>query len=165
MKRRYLYALLYSVPALMLAAVLTAVLVGATWGVLWLFVFGDDPWPPLVDRLAPVLMFAVLATAWGLLLSAAYRWGKRQEVHADLNKKHVYLAAGSAAALVLLVTLHQLSVGNIGPQPDVVACSGFCTAQQFGSSSFPRDGTCRCYGADGREALNVPMKDVRARQP
>jgi hypothetical protein len=165
MKRRYLYPLMYSVPALVVSAIFTAVLTGAVWGLLWLFVFGDDTWPPFVERSAPILMFVVLATGWVWLLWAAYAWGKRQEIHVRLNMAHAYLAAGSTAALVLLVFLHQLSVGNIGPPPDPVLCAEFCAARSFGSSRVPHDGTCRRYRADGGEALNVSIDSLRASQP
>lgn len=165
MKRRYLYPLMYTVPAFVLSAMFTAALIAAIWGVLWLFIFGDNTWPSLVDRSATILVVAVFTTAWALLLWAAYVWGKRQEIHARLNMAHVYSAVGSTAALVLLVLFHQMSVGNIGPQPDPVLCADFCTTKNFGTSRLPHDGTCRCYGADGSEALNVSIDSVRAKQP
>lgn len=161
MKRRYLYALLYAVPAFIVAAIVTVVVTVAIAGVLWIFVYGDNPWPPFVDRYSPMFIVAVLAITWLALLSAVLAWGKRQEARASLDMKHVYLAAGVTASLVLLVLAQQRSVGNIGPQPDVIVCSDFCTARKFGASRFPQDGTCSCHDANGTEALSVPMSQIR----
>lgn len=123
MKRRYLYPLMYSVPAFILSAIIMVVVTAAIGGALWIFVYGDNPWPSFVELYSPIFMFTVLATVWLVLLSAAFTWGKRQEANPSLNMKHLYLAAGSTVALMLLVFLHQLSVGNIGPRPDVLVPS------------------------------------------
>ena len=165
MKRRYLYALMYSVPAFIFSTVFMVVVTAAIGGVLWIFVYGDNPWPSFVDRYSPIFMITVLGAAWLTLLWAAFTWGKRQEAYPSLNMKHLYFAAGSTAALVLAVFLHQLSVGNIGPKADVLVCADFCTTKNFSASRFPQDGTCRCYGSDGHEALNVSMNGVRAERP
>lgn len=161
MKRRYLYALLYAVPAFIVAAIVTVVVTVAIAGVLWIFVYGDNPWPSFVDRYSPMFIVAVLATTWLVLLAAVLAWGRRQEARASLDRKHVYFAAGATLSLVLLVLVQQRSVGNIGPRPDVLACSDFCTARKFGASRFPQDGTCGCYDTDGTEALRVPMGRIR----
>lgn len=160
MKRRYLYALMFSVPAFIFSAVFMVVVTAAIGGVLWIFVYGDNPWPSFVDRYSPVFMVAVLATVWLILLRAAFAWGKRQEALPSLNIKHLYWAAGSTAALVLAVLLHQLSVGNIGAKADVSVCVDFCAARKF-SAMFPHDGTCHCYSADGHEELTISMDSLR----
>lgn len=163
MRRRYLYALMYSVPAFVFSAVFTVVVTAVIAGMLWIFFFGDNPWPSLINRYSPALMAAVFAVAWLILLWAAFTWGKRQEACPSLNMKHLYMAAGATAALALGIFLHQLSVGNIGPEPDVIVCADFCTARKFDASRFPQDGTCRCFGPDGQEALKVSMSTVRAK--
>ena len=162
MKRRFLYALMFSVPAFIFAVILTVFIVAAIAGVLWIFVFGDNAWPSFVDRSMSILIFIVWATAWLLLVLAAYVWGKRQEQFAALNKKHVFLAGGSTVGLLLLALLHQLSVGNIGLRPDSIVCSDFCTTKNFSAIRLPQDGTCRCYSSDGREALIFSIKSLRA---
>lgn len=163
MKRRYVYALIYAVPAFIVAAIVTVVVTVAIAGILWLFVYGDHPWPSFVDRYSPIFIVAVLATTWLALLSAVLAWGKRQEARASFDMKHVYFAAGATLSLVLLVLVQQRSVGNIGPQPDVIVCSDFCTARKFQASRFPQDGTCGCYDTNGKEALRVPMSRIRPR--
>jgi len=163
MKQRYLYVLMYAVPALIFSAIFMVVVTGAIAGAVWIFVYGDNPWPSFVYRYSPIFMAAVLAIVWLTLLSAAFTLGKRHESHASFNMKHAYFSAGSTAALVLLVFLNQQSVGNIGPKPDVLVCSGFCTASNFSASRFPQDGTCRCYGPSGSEALNISMSLLRSK--
>lgn len=114
MKRRYLYTLMYSVPAFVAAVVFMVVTTAAIGGVLWIFVYGDKPWPSFLNRYSPLFMATVLVAAWLMLLWTAFRWGRRQEAHASFNMTHLYLAIGSTLALVLAIFMHQLSVGNIG---------------------------------------------------
>jgi hypothetical protein len=44
MRRRYLYVLMFSVPALLASLMMSVAVLGTAAGVLWLFVYGDDPW-------------------------------------------------------------------------------------------------------------------------
>lgn len=166
MKKRYLYVLLFGVPALLASAVITAVLFGAAAGLLWLFVLGDDPWPAIADHLIGALIALVGASLWIGLLSAAYLAGKRQEAHAGLNLRHVLASAGTTALLVLLVVSHQWRVGNIGPKSDGVVCSEFCQDKGYaGSGMPPRDSgaaTCNCYDAQGGEVVKTTMADLGA---
>ena len=162
MKRRYLYVLVYAVPTFILSLIVTVIATAAIAGVLWLFVYGDDPWPSHVDRYSAALIIAFFAAVWLALLSLVFAWGKRQEFRAAFNPKHVYLAAGSTLALVGLIGLHQLGVGNIGPpKTDSGACSRFCVAKGFNASTLPGDGTCSCLERDGSEALNAPITHLR----
>ncbi|MCI4569036.1 hypothetical protein [Lysobacter sp. CFH 32150] len=165
MKARFSYPLVFLLPNAMVAAIAAFVAAGLGGGILWLFVYGDDTWPQTAEYLVMgVAILASLATLTALSF-ASYSFGKRREASADLSWLHIALAVGISMLLPALALLHQLSVGNIGPQPDSLLCSDFCTAKKFGSSRFPQDGTCRCNGADGNEALNVSMDSVRAKQP
>ena len=47
------------------AAVLT--ITGALFGFLWIFVFGDDPWPAWVDPVTGVLIVVLGLTFWAAL--------------------------------------------------------------------------------------------------
>jgi hypothetical protein len=49
-------------------AVVTGITV-ATYGVLWLYVFGDDSWPPWIDRALNIVIPIV-----GLALWAYFAW-------------------------------------------------------------------------------------------
>lgn len=157
-----MYPLVYAVPALMVAAIAMVVATVAIAGVLWVFVFGDDTWPSFVRDLAPVFMATVLGIGWLVLLAVAYRRGRQEEARGAFDRKHLLVSAGAAAGLVLLVLLHQRSVGNIGPRSDSLACNVYCSDKGFAASRFPQDGTCRCMRVTGPEVLNVPMDDVRA---
>lgn len=164
MKRRHLYALLFGVPALLAALIISFLLFGAAAGFLWFFVFGDNPWPSSAGNLLTALFVLACLGLWIAFLAAAYTAGKKQEARAALNGKHVMASAGVTALLLLLVALHQWGVGNIGPKSDDVLCSEFCRDKGFaGSGMPPRDAgaaTCSCYDAEGREAVNIPIGEV-----
>ena len=51
MKRRYLYVLIFGVPALLVSVIISFLLFGAAAGVLWIFVFGDNPWPAFAGKM------------------------------------------------------------------------------------------------------------------
>lgn len=165
MKARFSYPLLFLLPIAMAAGIAAVAAAGATAGILWLFVYGDDPWP----RAAEVVVAAVAAVAslvtMGALVLASYSFGKQREAAGGPSWRHVVTSGGISIALLAMVLLHQLRIGNIGPQPDSLVCSEFCASRKFDSSMTPQDGTCRCHGANGREALNVPIDSVRAAQP
>ena len=166
MKRRYLYVLLFGAPALLASSIVSVLVFAAAAGVLWLFVFGDNPWPSFANNMLAVIFIFACMMLWVAFLSVAYVVGKKQESNAALNAKHVIASAGAMALLVLLVALHQWSVGNIGPETDGLLCSEFCRGKGFaGSSMPPRDAgaaTCSCFDAQGREAVKVPMGDITA---
>lgn len=168
MKRRYLYVLLYAVPALLASLIASVLLFGAAAGVLWIFVLGDDPWPSSAGNMLTVMLVLTCMTLWVALMSAAYAVGKKQEEHAALNVKHVMASAGVTSLLVLLVAMHQWGVGNIGTKSDGVLCSEFCWDKGFaGSRMSPRDAvesTCSCLDEHGREPVTIPMDDVATGQ-
>jgi len=171
MKQRHLYLLLFSVPALVAALLAGFVVLAGAAGALWLFVYGDNPWPGAAEAALVVLFAAVSLAAWAVLLRRAYRAGEQHE-RAGVQPKVGRLAiaaAGITALLLILVGLHQWNVGNIGPKPDSAVCSDFCASRGFaGSSMPPRDAgtpTCTCVDAGGREPLTVPLHEAAARRP
>lgn len=171
MKQRHLYLLLFSVPALVAALLAGFVVLAGAAGALWLFVYGDNPWPGAAEAALVVLFAAVSLAAWAVLLRRAYRAGEQHE-RAGVQPKVGRLAiaaAGITALLLILVGLHQWNVGNLGPKPDSAVCSDFCASRGFaGSSMPPRDGgtpTCTCVDAGGREPLTVPLHEAAARRP
>ena len=166
MRGRWLYLLLYAVPALLAATLVAVALFGAAAGALWLFVYGDDPWPAT----AATTLALTFAAAWLALaaafLATAYRFGRRREGRGLPVRGHVAAALGLTVALVLLAVSHQWGVGNIGPPSDSVRCADFCRAQGFDASGMPpRDSgaaTCSCLDASGRAAVTVPIGEVGA---
>jgi hypothetical protein len=61
---RWLALLLAVIGGAIAAWVATLVFVGAGWGILWIFVFGDDSWPKWVEPLFTVLMMVFAVAAW-----------------------------------------------------------------------------------------------------
>lgn len=168
MKRRYAYVLLFAVPAT-LAAAIGAVLVGAAVaGGLWLFVFGDNPWPASASTALTVLLVLVGVGAWVGLLTLAYAFGKTQEVRATPILRPLLAAAGATSILVFLVVFQQWSVGNLGPKSIDVLCSEYCREKGFPASGMPpRDSgaaTCSCFDMKGGEALKVPIGEITLRK-
>lgn len=168
MKKRYLYVLLFSAPALLAAVIIATVLFGAVAGLLWIFVFGDNPWPPTADTVLTAVLVLACTALWLAMLYAAYVVGKKQEAQATLNTRHVMIAVGVTVLLVLLAVAHQWRVGNLGPKSNGELCADFCRDQGFaGSGMPPRDAgaaTCSCFDAQGREAMKVPMGEITGRQ-
>jgi ABC-type Fe3+ transport system permease subunit len=113
-KARHAYPLLFLIPSAMLALI-AAILAGAAGaGVLWIFVYGDNPWPASANAIVMALASAVgLAVLAGLLL-VARRVGKSRESRGGLRRAHVLVAVGLSLGLPLLVLLHQWQVGNVG---------------------------------------------------
>ncbi|MCM2264357.1 MAG: hypothetical protein NDI73_04100 [Desulfuromonadales bacterium] len=168
MKKRYLYVLLFGLPALLVAVIIATLLFGAAAGILWIFVFGDNPWPASAGTMLTTVLVSACITLWVGLLSAAYRFGIKQEEQASLNTRHVWAAVGGTVLLVLLVVAHQWSVGNLGPKSAGELCADFCQEKGYaGSGMPPRDAgaaTCSCFDAHGRETVTVPMGEITVRQ-
>ncbi|MDP3761157.1 MAG: hypothetical protein Q8R01_11655 [Ramlibacter sp.] len=168
MKQRHLYLLLFSVPALIGALLAGFVVLAGAAGGLWLFVYGDNPWPGAAEAALVALFAAVSLAVWAVLLRRAYLAGEQHEQAGDPPKagRLAIAAAGITALLLILVGLHQWNVGNIGPKPGSVVCSDFCASRGFaGSSMPPRDAgtpTCTCVDAGGRDALTVPLQEAAA---
>lgn len=168
MKKRYLYVLLFSAPALLAAVIIATMLFGAAAGLLWIFVFGDNPWPESAGMVLTAVLVLAGTALWGGMLYAAYVVGKKQETQAALNPRHAMIAVGATVLLVLLAVAHQWRVGNLGQKSAGELCADFCRDQGFaGSGMPPRDAgaaTCSCFDAQGRETVQMPMGEITARQ-
>ena len=113
-KARYAYPLLFLAPIAMLGIIVAALAVAAGAGVLWIFVYGDHPWPASANTalMAPAVLIG-LGVIVGLTV-AAYRVGKARESRGGLPRGHMLAALGLSIGLPLLVLLHQWQVGNLG---------------------------------------------------
>lgn len=169
MKRRHHYLLAFALPALLASGAVALALFGALAGSLWLFVFGDNPWPPSVEKVLVALTFVAFAAIWAVLLWRAYAFGKGQEQVSAPMSRHVRVAAAITAVLLLLGVAYQWRVGNIGPPDDGTLCSQFCRDKGFAGSGMPPRNqgapTCTCFDAQGREAVKVPITEVPGRRP
>ena len=164
MKKRYLYLLLYSVPIVLASAVVAFAVFGAAAGILWLFLAGDNPWPPAANALLGAVFVLAFAASALAFLSWAYAVGRQEEASAALNRKHAVAAVGATVLLLLGIVAYQWHVGNIGPKTEGVLCADFCRSKGFaGSGMPPRNAgaaTCSCFDPQGREAAKVPMETV-----
>lgn len=114
MKTRYSYPLLFLLPSVMVAFLVAFVVVVAGAGVLWIFVYGDDPWPESSGT--ALMSLAVIASAATLasLMFASYSYGKSREPSGGMAGRHVACGVGISILLPALVLLHQWQVGNLG---------------------------------------------------
>jgi hypothetical protein len=168
MKRRHAYVILFAIPAFIASAIVAGIRFGAVAGGLWLFAFGDNPWPKSADTVLVTAFALVFLTTWLALLRAAYAYGRRHEDEPAFNARHIWASAGATALLVLLVVAHQRGVGNIGPKDNDTLCLEFCQAKGYSGSGMPPrnsgDTTCSCYGAQGREAAKASIEEIRKLQ-
>ena len=161
MKKRYLYSFLFGLPGLFIAGTISIFLFGALLGVLWLFVFGDNPWPAFAETLISVLFVLVIVGLWFSFLLLGYFVGKRLEKNPALNRIHVLISVGITVLFLLLILFQQFSPGNPVPTSDSARCSEFCAAHGFSGSGMPPvnsgDRTCSCYDALGTETRRIPL--------
>ncbi len=113
MKRCYVYSILFGMPGLIVAFTAAVLVLGSLVGFLWLFVFGDNPWPPLVESVLPVIFVAALLTTWAATFAVGYFIGKARENDAALNKLDVLISVAATLLLVFATLLHEWGVGNI----------------------------------------------------
>ena len=169
MKKRYLYSLLFGIPGLFVAGVISVFAFGALAGALWLFVFGDHPWPAFSERFVSALFVLVVLTLWLGFILLGFFVGKRLEGDAALSRNHILISAGLTLLFILLILFQQWSVGNLGPNSNSALCSEFCMQHGFSASGMPPEDTgnqiCSCYDETGNEALRIPLDHIMPAAP
>lgn len=164
MKKRYLYTLLFGIPGFFVAGMVTLFAFGAVVGILWLFVFGDNPWPSFSEQALSVLLVLVFLLLWGISVVAGYRVGKNLEGDPSVNWMHVLISGGITVIFILLFVLQQISVGNLGPKSDNQVCMQYCMRAGYSASGMNEqespDRTCDCYDSAGNQALRVPWSSI-----
>ena len=162
MKKRYLYTLLYGIPGFGIALIIAFVIFGAASGVLWLYIFGDESWPPVTGIVLPLLFLLFFLLLWGAILAWGFAVGKSLEGK-GLNRLHLLWSALATLGLALLIAF-QLGDGNRGRPVDSLACSDYCRQQGFASSGLPprteEDRVCSCFDASGREGASIPLREL-----
>ena len=165
MKKRYLYLILFGVPGLIIALIASFLLSGLALGVLWLFVFGDSPWPAYAETILAVFFVFTFLTAWAATLVLGFVIGKRLEKTTALNWNHIWVSTGITVLLVLFILVQQLSLGNLGPKSEAERCMDFCVQEGYSASStYSEDATqrtCRCVDKSGEEGLTIPLDDLQ----
>ncbi len=166
MKKRYLYSILFGIPGLLLSGLFALLIAGFAAGVLWIFVFGDNPWPSIVETALPVLIALVFLTVWIAFTAIGFVIGKRLESDPILNKKHILASIIATLLPILFFLFYQLSVGNVGPESAGIRCDDYCLKQGYSASSVsPQNAgsqTCSCLDSLGREKLKVPLDTLKS---
>src|SRR5215216_1277220 len=169
MKKRYVYALLFGIPGLFVSGMISLLLFGGLFGILWLFVFGDNPWPASTETILAILSVLAFLVFWISSILLGYVTGKRLENDPAQNRNHVLLSAGLTVLFILFIVFQQWSVGSIGPKLDSVLCSDYCVQKGYAGSGMPPrdsgDRTCSCYDSSGDEALKVPLDSIDPEDP
>ncbi len=169
MKKRFLYALLFGLPGFFIAGIFSLFVFGASAGILWLFVFGDNPWPASVDMVLPIIVVLLFLLSWVGLIAIGYGIGKRLEADPAVNRSHVLISVGLTVLFILFIVLQQFSVGNLGPKSDSVLCSDYCVSRGYAGSGMPPqhsgDRTCSCYDSSGNEALKIQLNEIEEDTP
>ncbi len=161
MKKRYLYALLFGIPGLFIAGLIGIFGFAALTGILWLYVFGDNPWPAYVEPVLAVLFLLVVLALWTIFIILGFFIGRRLENDPVLNRTHILISAGLTAAFILFLVFQQWSIGNLGPKSASTQCSDFCSLHGYSGSGMPAeitgDRTCSCYDGSGKQVLQIPV--------
>ncbi len=164
MKKRYLYALLFGAPGFFLSLIIAFLVFGAAAGFLWIFAFGDNPWPATIETTLSILLVLTVLLLWTASIAIGFIFGKKLEAASQLNRTHVMISIGLTIAPMLFILLHQFHVGNLGPKNDSQICSDFCRQKGYSVSGQPPknagDRSCLCYDDSGYEILNVPMDRI-----
>ena len=169
MKKRYIYSLLFGIPGLFIAGFISILIFAAFAGVLWIFIFGDNPWPPASQAIISILFVGTFVVLWIGFIILGYIIGKRLEKDPGFHRAHIAISAGLTLLFLLFMVLYQWRVGNIGPQSDSLICSDFCTQHGYSGSGMPPSTSgsrlCSCYDDSGNEALTIPLDHLEFMGP
>jgi hypothetical protein len=164
MRKRYLYSLLFGIPGLFVAGLISIFLFAAFTGILWLYVFGDNSWPAASETMMTISFVVFFGVLWVGLISLGYLVGKKLETTPLLNRNHILISAGLTLMFILLMLFQQWSVGTLGSKSDSLLCSEFCASHGYSASGIPPqnsgDRTCSCYDTSGNEALTVRLDRI-----
>lgn len=164
MKKRYIYSLLFMLPGLTIAFLITMTVFAIVFGTLWLYVFGDGTWPTWLDPLMSILILIVFSGLWMGAIVAGYLIGKQLEIEPGFNLRHLWISLGATMLPIILVLLHQLSIGNLGPKPAGQLCGEYCGDLGYVASSMsPQTSgnkTCSCLGQHGEVEITLPIDEL-----
>lgn len=137
-EKRYFYALLFGVPGLFVSGIISVFAAGASLGLLWIYVFGDNPWPVSTETTIAIVPILTFFISWICFLSLGYVIGTRLEDNPTINKKHILISRGLTLLFILFIVLQPWSVGKLGPKSDTVLCSEYCTRPGYSASGMRR---------------------------
>lgn len=168
MKKRHLYTLLFFLPGALFSLIAATLVFGVAAGGFWVFIFGDNRWPESAGKILTAIYAIVFIGGWLASLVFGYRTGKKLEAVPELNKKHILASILLTFVPLLLIGLHQWSVGNIGKKHDSIICGDYCLDQGYSSSGMPAkdtgDYSCLCYDDSGNEVIKMSMAVILSKQ-
>src|SRR5919109_5676337 len=103
MKKRYLYVLLFGLPGLFVAGIISILLFGGLMGILWTFVFGDNSWPAAIEIIVSIAFVLVSLVLWIGFMILGYLIGRSLEADPVLNRNHVLISGALTLLFILLV--------------------------------------------------------------
>ena len=163
MKKRYLYYLLFGIPGFGVALIIAFMVFGAASGVLWLYAFGDEPWPPATGVVLPLLFLLFFLILWGGFTAWGFVVGRGLESRAGLERKHLLWSLLATLALLLLIYFQLGDAGRDRALPSL-RCSDYCRQQGYAASGVSPanepDRVCSCYDASGKEAVTIPLANL-----
>lgn len=156
MHKRWLYALLFAIPGFVAAFIVTTFLFGMAAGFLWLYVYGDGPWPQVPDVVVGAALSVVFLTLWFASIMAGYVTGRDREGSPENVSRAALISAGATLLLVLFVVLQ-----HRGSRPDSLVCSEYCRGRGYNTSEMPPADSgqrlCDCLNSNGERVDSVDM--------
>ena len=150
MKQSTIYALLFGFPALPAAVIASVFAGGMVAGGLWLFVFGDNPWPSSSSVPVVLVMAVVFLAITGLIAMTGFLYGRDRQVSGKKTQRlHIAMSAGLTLALVALVFLVQHR--NEAGHSEYSRCRALCISKGYsGKQTRTRplknaSRTCDCW--------------------
>jgi hypothetical protein len=164
-KKRYIYAALFGIPGLILSVIITVFFTaGMLVGALWIFVFGDNAWPPMVEQLLPYVLGLIFLVLLLFFFVVGYWVGIRAEQNPGLNKGHLVASGAMTTVFLLLIVLSLVSNGTLGPKTDTQICSDYCTREGYSASGMPPrnsgDRRCSCFDETGNKKITIPLESI-----
>lgn len=164
MRKRYIYSILFGVPGFSISLIISFIIFGMMTGVLWLYFFGDNPWPLNIEIVLFPLFALIFFLLWIAIITVGYIIGKNLERDSSVNKRHIMASFLLTIAPLILIITHQLIIGNIGSQSDSVLCGRFCNQNGYSASgTSPKNSgreNCLCFDEYGNEALKVSLNEI-----
>jgi hypothetical protein len=164
MKKRFIYSILFGIPALIVSVIIAIIVFGFAAGALWIYAFGDNPWPASVEKILSILFILVFLVVWIALIIIGFVIGKHLEQNPILNKKHILISVGITITFILFIAFYQLRIGNIGTKSVGLQCSNYCSQIGYSASSVsPQDSDermCGCLDNSGLEVISIPIDNI-----
>jgi len=163
-KKRYLYSLLFAIPGFFIAAIISIAVFGAVTGFLWIYVYGDMPWPSLIEELLPIISALTFLVLWIISIVIGFATGKKLEKDQVSSTKHILISVALTIVPITIIFLQQLSVGNIGQKSDSIRCSEFCSQNGYSGNGMPPRNSgvrnCFCYDESGNKIMDIPIDNI-----